>query len=906
MRAPESLAEESFALEAPSPEAFRLLFASHPQAMWVGDCETYRILEVNEAAVARYGWSREEFLRRRVTDLLDPEELPRFWSRVAKQAPACEWTGEWRHRRADRSLLDVELTSSVLEFAGRRAVLVVAEDVTERQRAAEALRQSEHQYRSVIDNIKQVIFQTDARGVWTLLNTAWTEITGFTVQETLGTNFLKYVHPADRQRHAEAFQPLLANREEYFGLAVRYLTKAGGYRWIEVLAQLTLDDEGRVRGMFGTLTDITERKRAEEELLNIRARLEHLLVSSPAVIYSAEASGDYVLTFVSDNIERQLGYAARDVLRAPRFWMELIHPEDVAGVKQALESIVRQGSQHHQYRVRHADGHYRWIYDELRLVDHGEGATPEIVGSWVDVTEHLRAEEDRARLSSVVEQAAEAIVITATDGLIDYVNPAMERLAGYSREELIGRNPRLFKADGQDPAVYREMWTALAAGRAWTGRFVNRRKDGTTYEVEAVVSPVRDASGRVVSYAAGMHDVTHQRDMEEQLRQAQKMEIAGRLAGGVAHDFNNLLTVIAGRGQLLLQRAGVDEAQRHDIELIQETAARASALTRQLLVFSRKQVLAPRVLDINAVVANMEKMLRRLIGEDIELVTVEGEGLGRVKADPGQLEQVIMNLAVNARDAMPDGGRLTIETANVELDETRPRRHVSLRPGRYVVLSVGDTGCGIPSGALPHIFEPFFTTKEPDKGTGLGLSTVYGIVKQSEGEITVESAVGKGTTVCIYLPRVEAALESVALGVEPAVDARGTETILLAEDEEEVRGVAREALTLHGYRVLEARHGRDALELARAHPGPIHLLVTDVVMPQMGGLELARRLVVERPSIRVVYMSGYTDETMVHHRVELGETGFIEKPFLPTTFAARIRAALDAPAAAILQVHTRR
>jgi two-component system cell cycle sensor histidine kinase/response regulator CckA len=765
--------------------------------------------------------------------------------------------------------------------------------VVEPESAEEALRRSEQQYRSVVDNIKQVIFQTDARGVWKFVNAAWTEITGFTVAETLGRSFLTFVHPEDRLRHAEVFQPLIESRGEYFGHEARYLTKAGGFRWIEVFAQLTTDADGKVLGIFGTLTDITERKRADEELAATRARLEHLLISSPAVLYSVPAVSTYMITSISENVGRQLGYDVHEVLDDANFWLTRLHPADRERAKAAWAVTLTEGRQSEQYRLRNRDGQYRWIHDERRLVTDEGGHPVEIVGSWVDVTEHRQAEEARVRLSAVVEQSAESIVMTGLDGTIEYVNPAFERLTGYARAELIGQNPRLLKSGKHDDALYRGLWRSLTDGEAWSGQLTNRRKDGSLFAAEILIFPVRGADGSVVNYVAGMHDVTHERQIEDQLRQAQKMEIAGRLAGGVAHDFNNLITVITARAQLLLRAPELTRAQRRDIELIRETGNHAAALTRQLLAFSRKQTIAPRVLDLNKVLVNMDRMLRRLIGEDIEMIAEPAADLGNVKADPGQIEQVFMNLVVNARDAMPDGGgRITIATANVRLDDNFARLHVTLPPGNYVMLSVTDTGCGMDAETQAHVFEPFFTTKAADKGTGLGLSTVYGIVKQSDGDIVIESEPGHGACFKVFLPRVDDEAEAPVEGHRRELPS-GWETVLVAEDEEGVRDVARELLTLSGYTVLEASNGREALDIGRKHPGPIHLLLTDVVMPQMSGGELAQHLTALRPAMKVLFMSGYTDDAIAFRRVAEGEIPLLEKPFTTEALARRVRAVLD-------------
>jgi signal transduction histidine kinase len=418
-----------------------------------------------------------------------------------------------------------------------------------------------------------------------------------------------------------------------------------------------------------------------------------------------------------------------------------------------------------------------------------------------------------------------------------------------------------------------------------------RRKDGSEFPVEISLSPSDTGDGLVV--ISIVRDVTERMQLEQQVRQLQRLDAIGQLAGGIAHDFNNLLTVITGRTHLLLGRPQLDDRLRRDLELIQTTAMRATGLTRQILAFGRKQILEPRVLDLNSVIPGMAEMLQRLIGEDVELAFHPGADLGRVRVDPAQIEQVIVNLAVNARDAMPEGGRLTLETANVELDEEYARRHVGAAPGPHVMLAVSDTGIGMDAATRARIFEPFFTTKAPGRGTGLGLATVYGVVKQSGGNIWVYSEPGHGTTFKIYLPRVADAAE---VGEPPkGLPGLGTETILLVEDDDEVRGLAREILTGYGYTVFEAREATEALLIAERHTGPIHLLVTDVVMPGMSGRALAERLAPLRPETKVLYVSGYTDNAIVHHGRLVPGTQFVQKPFTPAALGLKVREVLDTP-----------
>ena len=494
---------------------------------------------------------------------------------------------------------------------------------------------------------------------------------------------------------------------------------------------------------------------------------------------------------------------------------------------------------------------------------------------------------------AVVEQAAEPIVITKTDATIIYVNRAFEQQTGYSREEVLGKRPSVLQSGKHDRAFYEKMWGTLLKGEPWTGVLVNRRKDGTLYQEETVISPIRDADGRLVNFVAIKLDVTREKELEAQLRQSQKMEAVGRLAGGVAHDFNNMLTVITGYSEFLLKRLSASDPIRSELEAIRQAGERAAGLTRQLLAFSRKQILAPQVLNVNRVVSETDKMLRRLIGEDIELVAILAPDLGNVKADPGQIEQVVMNLAVNARDAMPEGGRLTIETANVDLSEEYAREHIDASPGPHVMLAVSDTGVGMDEETRSHIFEPFFTTKEMGKGTGLGLSTVHGIVKQSDGSIDVESLPERGTTFKIFLPRIEETAEASAAKSGPDRELSGTETVLLVEDDPGVRAFGVRVLRERGYTVIEARGGAEALSLAGRHAGPIHLVVSDVVMPGMSGRDMAERLAVQRPGTKILYMSGYTDDAISRHGVLDPGTAFLQKPFTPDALVRTARSVLD-------------
>jgi two-component system, cell cycle sensor histidine kinase and response regulator CckA len=497
-----------------------------------------------------------------------------------------------------------------------------------------------------------------------------------------------------------------------------------------------------------------------------------------------------------------------------------------------------------------------------------------------NMEEALFVEKERLRLqSAALEATAEGVMITARDGTITWVNPAFTRITGFRAEEALGRKPSILRSGKHDAALYGELWKTILDGRVWDGELTNMRRDGKLYLEAQTVTPVRDGRGAISHFVSVKRDVSNRRRFEDQLRQSQKMEAIGRLAGGVAHDFNNILGVIMGYGEILKRRIPAADPLQGKVDEILKAADSAAGLTRQLLAFSRKQVLQPRVLDLNLVVADMDKMLRRLIGEDIELKTSLREPLGSVQADPGQIEQVLMNLVVNARDAMPGAGSLLIETAAVDLDASSLALHPGALPGPHILLAVSDTGEGMDKETTSRIFEPFFTTKAVGKGTGLGLSTVYGIVEQSGGLVEVYSEKGVGTTFKVYLPRIEGTVARMPVEAAAPPPRAESKTVLLVEDETALRSMIEEILAEGGYRVLEASTPRRALDMAAAHDGPIHAVLTDVIMPGMSGRELAEKLALIRPDAPVIYMSGYTDDAIGHHGLLEPGTRFLQKPF---------------------------
>ena len=737
------------------------LFAGIDDTIIVHDKEG-RIIDCNDAACQRLGYSREELLALRTSDLEPPEFAAGFRERLEQQFRSGRFTGEGVHLTKDGRRIPVDINSSVFDYQGKKAVLAAMRDNSERKRAEEALRASEQRLQSLFAGIDDAIFVHDREGRIIDCNDAACRRLGYSREELLAMR----TSDVDAPEFAVGFRERLEQQfrsGRFVGEGV-HLTKDGRRIPVDINSGV-IDYQGK-KAVLATMRDSSERKRIEEALRRSEADFGDLVEHAPLGIYRATPQGRFVT--VNPALIRMLGYG--------------------------------------------------WAEEMLRL----------------DIARDV------------------------------YADPA--------------RRARLLAEFVHDETGAETEW---------------KRKDGSRVTVRLNVRAVRGPGGQVEFHAGMVEDVTEQRSLEMQFRQAQRLEAVGRLAGGVAHDFNNVLTAITGYSDLLLEDLGPDDPKRSDVGEIKAAAVRATALTRQLLAFSRKQVFQTRVLDLNEVVETLDKMLHRLIGEDVKLEYSLASALGAVRADPGQIEQVILNLAVNSRDAMPSGGRLTIETANVDLDEAYAREHAGALPGRYVMLAVSDTGMGMDAEVRSHIFEPFYTTKELGKGTGLGLATVYGIVKQSGGYVWVYSEPGQGTTFKIYLPQVDEPPERLDVPVPLQPVAGGRETVLLAEDDPSVRAVVSEVLSQKGYRVLRAPDGQAALEMARGQPGEIDLLVTDIVMPGMTGRELAEALTAERPGIRVLYMSGYTDDAVVRHGVLAEGMPYLQKPFSPRALASKVREVLD-------------
>jgi PAS domain S-box-containing protein len=766
----------------------------------------------------------------------------------------------------------------------------------EKARLEEALWTAAREWRATFDAANYPIALMDLEGKILRCNKAMANLLGKPFSEIIGRNCCEFMH--DRPDPIEGC-PVERLWESSRRETLRY---AKGERWFDIVADPLLDENGRLIGAVHIMIDITDRKLAREALEKSEERFRLAAESSTDLIYEWDLK-ERVDWF--GKIDELLGYAPSEFPRTLEAWTNSVHPDDRNRVMAAVKNHLEKSEPYNiEYRVRKKDSTYSYWWGRGAAARDEKGNPYRWVGAITDITERKRAEEalraSENKYRILIENVPQKIFLKDKDCIYISCNENYAQDLKIKPNEISGRTDYDFY-----PKEFTEKYRAddkriMEAGKTeeLEEKYV---QDGREIWVNTIKTPVKDEEGNLVGILGIFWDITERKKVEEalkqteeQLRQSQKMEAIGQLAGGIAHDFNNLLTVIKGYSQLSLLGLKEGAPLRGNLEVIENAADKAAGLTRQILAFSRRQILEQKVLDLNIVLQNLEEMLRRVIGEDIELMIHLPEGLGRVKSDPGQIEQVIMNLAVNAKDAMPEGGKLVIETANVDLDEEYARNHVAVTPGRYVMLSVSDTGVGMTPEVKEKVFDPFFTTKNRGEGTGLGLSTVYGIVKQSGGHIWVYSEVGKGTTLKIYLPRVDEPVDEIRKegGVTEGLP-RGSETILVVEDEEVVRKLTVRILQEQGYRVLEGGQGIDALLIDGEYEGQIHLLVTDVVMPKLSGRELAERLSSIRPGIKVLYMSGYTDNVIAHHGILDKGMNFVQKPFTVEGLARKVREVLD-------------
>lgn len=778
------------------------------------------------------------------------------------------------------------LAAAGLYFFNRRLESII------RQRTKE-LRESESKLADAVrvtrlgywDLDLETMMFTFSDSFFAIFRTTAAEMGGYTM--SAATALKRFVHPEEPsmvdneiRKSLEAKGPHIKRYLEH-----RMLYADGSVGHIAVHYVILFDGSGKPVRLRGVNQDITEQKEAHE----VSKRFSRAIEDSLNEVYMFDAA---TLEFMEVNrgARENLGYSMEELRQMTPLDLK---PEFTRATFQNLIKLLQSGEKKIlQFETVHRrkDGSQYPVSVNLQLI---RGTTSIFVALILDITERKQAERLQARLATVVEQAEELIIITDADGIAEYVNPGFERISGYDKAEVVGRNLSLLKSGKHDSRFYYEIWEALKRGEVWRGRIVNRRKNGTLWEDEGSISPVRDHAGNVVNYVSIRRDVTREAKLEEQLRQSQKMDAVGQLAGGIAHDFNNLLASMMINLHLLIEDEQVKGESREELNEVMKCVERAAGLTRQLLMYSRKSVLEIQVLDLSDVVENLLAMLRRLLGENIRLVFERHPEPCPMEMDVNLLQQVLMNLTLNARDAMPQGGQIIVTTTTVQLSELEAQENPNRRPGRFAMLSVSDTGCGMDEGVLSQIFEPFFTTKEPGKGTGLGLATVYGIVTQQKGWVEADSRLGQGTCIRVYFP-LSTSLSKPQDEPRSKRIPRGHETVLLVEDDTSLRTSLSRVLNRLGYRVLEASNGRDGMMLWEQHEAEISLLFTDMIMPGgMSGMDLVDQLRKRRPDLKVIVSSGHSSE--IRDTTPLMALGiwYLPKPFQLSEMGEIVRACLD-------------
>jgi two-component system cell cycle sensor histidine kinase/response regulator CckA len=708
-------------------------------------------------------------------------------------------------------------------------------------------------------------------------------------------DWIGFRHNGDRYSPLEwPLARTVISNETVRGEEIRVRRGDGSDGFIRMSSAPVRDSDGNVVAAVGIIVDVTDQREAERAVRSTDERFKFVARATNDVIWDWDMATNSLVW--NDSVESVFGHKQNKIYPEIEWWYDHLHPDDRQRVIDGVQAVIASGgtSWSDHYRYRRGDGGYANVMDRGYIARDNAGTAIRMIGAMTDITERHRSEAAIRFQAQLLNAVQQAVVATDPEGLVIFWNTFAQKLYGWTAQEAAGRpieelTPSPFLREHAS-----EIFERGAVGESWTGEFLVQGKSGKAFPALLTTSPVRDEFGTVLGFVRVSIDLTERRNLEEQFRQSQKMDAVGRLAGGIAHDFNNLLTVIRLNTEIIMDGFDSSDPRSEDVKQIRSAAERASSLTRQLLAFSRKQILQPRVLDLNSVVSSVEPMLQRLIGEDISIAS-SCTARGYVVADPGQIEQILVNLVVNARDAMPAGGRISIESRNVELDETYTSEHAPVIPGRYVMLAVGDNGVGMTRDTREHAFDPFFTTKEAGKGTGLGLATVYGIVKQSGGYVWIYSEPDQGTTLKLYFPEVSsaAAFKTGEYKIVANEQARGSETILLVEDEESVRGLTSRILEKQGYRVIAAQHGREAVDIATKEEGHIDLVLTDIVMPGMNGRGLVERLAGIRPRIKSLYMSGYTDDDIVRRGFIEPSKSFLQKPFTSEALLRTVRKVLD-------------
>jgi two-component system, cell cycle sensor histidine kinase and response regulator CckA len=796
-----------------------------------------------------------------------------------------------------RDELEARVNRRTAELA--RANEALRTENAERKRVEIALRETDQRFHQLADNITDVFWMTSPDLSQILyVSPGYERIWGRSIASLVShpEQWAEAILPEDRDRVAGVFATLTENAPEV-SVEFRVARPDGSVCWVCDRGFQVRDAVGKLIRLAGIASDITERKQSEEALKQQQTELRVLFDLTPAMIFFKDTE-NRILRFnkrfadtLGDTAIRIEGLSSTEAqLREAKFYAD-----DLEVIRSGVSKLGIIET------IRHLNGQELWVQTDKVPVFDQEGKVSGIVVMCQDITERRRDEQTLRLLNSAVLQSKEAILIT--DAELDlpgprvvFVNPAFTTMTGYTAEEIIGKTPRILQGPQTDKTVLSRLREDLESGQEFAGGAINYRKSGQPFDSEWQIAPIRNTDGTTTHYLAIQRDITVRKRFEAQLFQSQKMETVAKLAGGVAHEFNSILTAIIGQSEILIDDLPEGTSMAESATEINKAAGRAAILTRQLLAYGRKQLLQPEILDLNLIIADMNGVFHHLMGGAVDIQVVPAAALQAVQADAGQVEQVIMNMIINARDAMPNGGKLTLETANVSFDQESVDRYPELKPGDYVMLAISDTGTGMSAEVKARLFEPFFSTKEIGHATGLGLSTCYGIIKQSGGHISVYSELARGATFKIYLPQVEQRVKNSGQRPAPAALPRGTETILLVEDDPALREMAATLLRRLGYTVLPAANGIEALSLRQQRGvGHIDLLFTDIVMPHMSGKELSERVVALYPHTRVLFTSAYTEHSILHQGVLDKGLALLQKPFTPHALAKKLREVLDQP-----------
>ncbi len=766
------------------------------------------------------------------------------------------------------------------------------QEIAARKKAEQALRESEQKYRQLVEGLLQgLIIVQDDRFVF--CNSAFAEMTGYAVEEILSFSpdeLEAKLHP-DNQAPGKRRQDRAAGKALPQRYEIRMAKKDGTEIWMEAYSS-SIEYNGSA-ALQTAFVDITKCKRAEESAVESRERL--LLALQAAGMASWDLNNQTGEVVDDAHWMPSLGYQPHEIEQNLQGVNALIHPDDLQAIERAASDHLEGKTEYYsvEYRTQHKSGSWVWIMDRGKLVSRDSDGRPlRTIGVHLNISELKNAEQalkdSKEYFHQIINCIGDPLFVKDREHIFLLINDAFCKFDGRPRDELIGQvSDSLLPEEIAVPRREQDE-DAFIKAMGYTTEDNIPDSRGRTHTFLTKKSLLTDKDGNMQMVGV-LRDISEHKRLQAQFLQSQKMEAVGLLAGGVAHDFNNLLTVIKGYAEVIAEDLDPEDPKRRDLEQIVKAGDQAASLTSQLLAFSRKQILQPEILDLNSTITQMSSMLRRLMGEDIEIVAISQPDLGSINADPGQIQQILMNLAVNARDAMPQGGTLTIETANVDLDAAYVEEHPPTKAGSYVMLAISDSGIGMDAATQARVFEPFFTTKAKGKGTGLGLSTVYGIVKQSGGFIWIYSEPAKGTAFKIYFPRVEGQSPKITAESNAQNSLLGSETVLVVEDEPSVRALTCRILQSKGYAILEASNGKAALDVAQSYSGLIHLVITDVVMPEMGGKALVSQLKIVRPDSKVLFVSGYADNAIVHHGILDSGVAFLQKPFTSDSLLRKVR-----------------